>query len=204
MHSCRPVLDTGAGIILVRPNVLPASWQTYAEKLERTPRIKDANNNHLIANYAIHLYIDVGCAKVLDRLFVAEHLSVPCTLGTEFMDNQVEAIFTRLKKVMWQDHVGDVTRNSRRTPVLATLLANKWERSWEDQPAEVRACRQVRVKGRMEEWIWRPATPLASSPSRPTSAYAGTSQWQSPVALYLSFPMNHFWLRSATSDRTKP
>jgi len=25
MHSCRPVLDTGAGINLVRPNVLPAN-----------------------------------------------------------------------------------------------------------------------------------------------------------------------------------
>jgi len=146
MHSCLPVLDTGAAINLVRPNVLPANWQSYSEKLERTPRIKYANNNSLVANYAIHLYIDFGCAKVFDRFFVAKHLSVPCILGTEFMDNHVEAVFTRLKKVVWQDHVGDVTRNLRRAPILATLLANKWERSWEDQPAKVRACRQVRVK----------------------------------------------------------
>jgi len=153
MHSCRPVLDTGAGIHLVRPIVLPANWQSYAEKLERTPRIQDANNSRLIANYAIHLYIDVGCAKVIDRFFVAEHISVPCILGTEFMDNYVEAIFTLLKKVLWRDHVGDVSRNLRQTPILATLLANKWERSWEDKPAKVRACRQVRVKGRMEECV---------------------------------------------------
>jgi len=146
-------LDTGAGIILVRLKGLPANWQSDAEKLERTPRIKDANNNRLIADYATHLYIDVGCAKVFDRFFVAEHLLVPCILGTEFMDNHGEAIFTRLKKVMWQVHVGDVTRNLRRTTILATLFANKWERSWEDQPAKVRACRQVRVKGRMEEWV---------------------------------------------------
>jgi len=96
MHSCRPVLDTEAGIKLARPNVLRANWQSYAEKLERTPRIKDANNSRLIADYAIHLYIDVGCAKVFDRFFVAEHLSVPCFLGTEFIDNHVEAIFTCL------------------------------------------------------------------------------------------------------------
>ena len=82
MHSCRLVLGTEAGIKFVRPNVLPANWQSYAERLERTPRIKDAINNHLIANYAILLYIDVGCAKVCDRFFVAEHLSVPCILGT--------------------------------------------------------------------------------------------------------------------------
>jgi len=105
MHSCRPVLETGAGINLVRPNVLPANWQSYAEKLERTPRIKDAKKNRLIANYAIHLYIDVGCAKVFDRFFVAEHRSVPCILGTDFMDNHVEAIFTRLTKVVWKDHL---------------------------------------------------------------------------------------------------
>jgi len=97
----------------------------------------------------MHLYIDVGCAKVFYRFFVAEQLSVPCILCTEFMDNHVEAIFARLKKLACQDHVGDVTRNLRRTPTLAILLANKWERSWEDQPANVRACRQVRVKGRM-------------------------------------------------------
>ena len=126
MHSCRPVLDTGAGINLVRPHVLPANWQGYAEKLERTPRIKDANNNRLIENYAIYLYVDVGCAKAFDRFFGAEHLSVPCIFGTEFMDNHVEAIFTRLKRFVWQDHVGDVTRNLRRTPTLANLLANKW------------------------------------------------------------------------------
>jgi len=69
------------------------------------------------------------------------------------MDNHVEAIFTRLKKVLWQDNIGNDTRNLRRTPILATLLANKWERSCENPPAKVRARRQVRVKGRMEEWV---------------------------------------------------
>jgi len=55
MHSCRPVLDTGACINFVRPNVLLANWQSCAETFERTPRIKDAKSNRLIANYAIHL-----------------------------------------------------------------------------------------------------------------------------------------------------
>jgi len=153
MHSCCRALDTGAGIKVVRPNVLPAIWKSYSEKLKRTPRIKDANTNRVIETYARHLYIDVGCAEVLDRLFVAEYVPVPCVLGTEFMANHVAAIFTRLKKIVWHDHVGDVTRNLGRSPILATLLENKWERLWEDQPSKVRACRQVRVKGRMEEWV---------------------------------------------------
>ena len=85
MHRCRPVLDIGAGISLVRPNVLPANWKSYAETLERTPRIKDAKSNRLIANYALHLYIDVVCAKVFDGFFVAEHLSVPCIQGLRWI-----------------------------------------------------------------------------------------------------------------------
>jgi len=118
-------LETGSGNILERPNVLPSNWQRHAEKLQRTPRIKDSNNNRLIENYAIHLYVDFGWAKVFDRFFVAYHLLVPCILGSEFIENHVEAIFTRLKKFVWQDHVRDVIRDRRRTPILATLLANK-------------------------------------------------------------------------------
>jgi len=146
-------LDTGAAINVVRSIFLHANWKSYAERHERASRIKDASNNRLIENYAKHLYIDVGCAKVFDPISVTEHLSVPCILGTEFMDNHVEAIFTRLQKVVGQDHVGDITRNLRRAPILATLLSNKWERLWEDQPLKVRACRQVRVNGRMDEWV---------------------------------------------------
>jgi len=44
--------------------------------------------------------MDFGCGKVFDLFFVAEHLSVPCIFGTEFMDNDVEAIFTRRKKIV--------------------------------------------------------------------------------------------------------
>jgi len=95
------------------------------------------------------------------RLFlVAEHLSAPCIFCNELMDNHLEAIFTRLKMVVWQDHVGDVTGDQRRTPILSTLLANKWERSWENQPAKVRACLQVLLKRRMDEWVM----PTGASP----------------------------------------
>ena len=154
MHSCRPVLDTGAGLNLVRSNVLPANWRSYAEKLDRMPRIKDANNTRLVVQYAVYLYVDVGCVKVFDRFFVAAYLTVPCILGTAFMERHLEAIFTRLKTVVWQDHCGgETTRYQRRTPILATLVAKRWERSWEVQPAKVRACRQVRVNGQMEEWV---------------------------------------------------
>jgi len=55
MRSCRPVLDTGAGVNIVRTSVLPANWMAYDEDLTTLPRIRDANNNRLVKKYSIHL-----------------------------------------------------------------------------------------------------------------------------------------------------
>jgi len=55
MRSCRPVLNTGAGVNIVRASVLPANWMAYAENLNTLPRIRNANNNRLVTKYAIHL-----------------------------------------------------------------------------------------------------------------------------------------------------
>ena len=71
------------------------------------------------------------------------------------MDNHVEAMFTRLKMGMSQDHVGDVTRDRRRTPILATLLANKWDRSWEDQPTKRRRVAKCASKDAWRNGLWQ-------------------------------------------------
>jgi len=42
------------------------------------------------------------------------------------MENHVEDFFIRLKQVVSQDHDGEVTREERRTPILATLSDNMW------------------------------------------------------------------------------
>jgi len=51
MRSCRPVLDTGAGVNIVRISVLPAGWMAYAEKLTSLPPIRDTNNNRFVTKY---------------------------------------------------------------------------------------------------------------------------------------------------------
>jgi len=92
MRSCRPVLDTGAGVNIVRTSVLPANWMAYAEGLTTLPRIQDANNNRLVTKYAIHLYVDTGGVRLFDRCLVFGNLSVPCILGTEVIEQNIEGI----------------------------------------------------------------------------------------------------------------
>ena len=81
-----PCLDTGAGVNIVRTNVLPANWMAYAEELSTLPRIRDANNNRLVTKYAIHLYVDTGGVRLFHRFLVSDNLSVPGILGTEFIE----------------------------------------------------------------------------------------------------------------------
>ena len=100
MRSCRPVLDMGAGVNIVRASVLPANWMAYAERLTTLPRIRDANNNRLVTNYVIHVYVDTGGVRLFHRFFVPDNLSVPCILGTELIEQIIEAILPRLRKIV--------------------------------------------------------------------------------------------------------
>jgi len=153
MRSCRPVLDTGAGVNIVRTSVLPANWMAYDEELTTLPRIRDANNNRLVTKYAIHLYVDTGCVRLFDRFLVSDNLSVPCILGTVFIEQNIEAILPRFRKIVWQEHVRCTEERPRPTPILACLNDSAWDRYWKDKPARVRACKQVLVDGQQEEWI---------------------------------------------------
>jgi len=69
-----------------------------AEELTTLPRIGGSNNNHLVTKYAIHLYVDTGGVRLLDRFLVSDNLSVPCILGTEFIEQNIERIFPRLAR----------------------------------------------------------------------------------------------------------
>jgi len=153
MRSCRPVPDTGARVNIVQTSVLPANWMAYAEELTTLPRIQDANNNRLVAKYAIHLHVDTGGVRLFDRLLVSDNLSVPRILGTLFIEQNIEAILPCLRKIVWQEHVRCTEELPRPMPILAYLNDRAWDRHWQDKPARVRACKQVRVNGHQEEGI---------------------------------------------------
>jgi len=153
IRSCRPVLDTRAGVNIVRTSVLPANWMAYAEELTTLPRIRDANNNRLVTKLAIHLYEDTGGVRLFDRFLVSDNFSVPCILGTVFIEQNIEGILPRLRKIFWQEHVRCTEELPRPTPILACLKESAWDRHWQDKSAMVGACKQVLVHGHKEEWI---------------------------------------------------
>jgi len=160
MRSGRPVLDTGAGVNIVRTSVLPANWMAYAEELTALPRIRDANNNRLVTKYAIHLYVDTGGVRLFDRFLVSDNLSVLCILGTEFIEQNIEAILPRLRKIVWQEHVRCTEELLRPTPILACLNDSAWDRHWQDKPARVRACNRYVSTDNKRSGSWPHATPL--------------------------------------------
>jgi len=125
----------------------------YTEELTTLPRIRDANDNRLVTKYAIHLYVDNGSVRLFDRFLVSDNLSIPCILGTEFIEQNIEAILPRLRKIVWQEHVRCKEELPRPTPILACLNDGAWDRHWQEKPARVRAYKQVRVDGQQEEWI---------------------------------------------------
>jgi len=153
LRSCRPVLDTGAGVNILRTSVLPANWMAYAEKLTTLPRIRNANNNRLVTKHAIHLYVDTGGVRLFDRYLVSDNLSVPCILGTEFIEQNIAVILPHLRKIVWQEHVRCTDELPRPTPILDCLNDSAWDRHWQDKPVRVRADKQVRVDEQQEEWI---------------------------------------------------
>jgi len=153
LRSCRPVLDTGAGVNILRTSVLPANWMAYAEKLTTLPRIRNANNNRLVTKHAIHLYVDTGGVRLFDRYPVSDNLSVPCILGTEFIEQNIAVILPHLRKIVWQEHVRCTDELPRPTPILDCLNDSAWDRHWQDKPVRVRADKQVRVDEQQEEWI---------------------------------------------------
>ena len=145
MQSCRPVPDTGAGVNIMRNSVLPTNWMACAEKLTTLPRIQDANNNRLVTKYAIHLYVDTGGVRHFDRFLVSDNWSVPCILGTEFIEQNIEEILPCLREIVWQEHVRCTEELPRPSTILACLNDSAWDRHWQDELAGVRACKQVRV-----------------------------------------------------------
>jgi len=153
MRSCRPVLDTGAGVNIVRTSVLPANWMDYAEKFTTLPRIRDANNNRLVTKHAIHLYVDTEGVRQFDRFLVSDTFSVQCILGTVFIEQNIEAILPRLRNVVWKEDVRCMEGLPRPTPILACLNDSACDRHWQDKPERVRDCKPVRVNGHQEEWI---------------------------------------------------
>ena len=48
------------------------------QPLTTLPRIRDANNNRLVTQYAMHVYVDTGGVRLFDCFLASDNLSVSC------------------------------------------------------------------------------------------------------------------------------
>jgi len=74
------------------------------------------------------MYVDTEGVRILDRFLFSDNLSVPCILGTEFIERNIEAILPRLRKIFWQEHVHCTEELPQPMPILACLNDSAWDR----------------------------------------------------------------------------
>jgi len=88
------VVDTGAGLNLVRRNALAPDWlpQVLTSQKEEQVRLRDANNALLRISGTVTLWLQTGARIVPVPFFVVDDLSVPVILGCTSIDDNAHAI----------------------------------------------------------------------------------------------------------------
>jgi len=105
------VLDTGASLSLIRESCLPTAWKKgTVERPHPGMKIVDANGNRVKPTAVVLLYVQVGRSTVRQRFLVVPNLSVPCILGCDFIDREVENISPKHRYIIMGDgervHIG--------------------------------------------------------------------------------------------------
>ena len=93
------MLDTGAGINLVRDDVLPENWERMLLPGVALPRITNASGRRMPARGVIILYVQVGNLVKRVRFYVTPGLGVPCILGCTFINLHVRSIHPKERRV---------------------------------------------------------------------------------------------------------
>ena len=106
MRTAHITLDTGAGVNIIRQNLLPADWQRYRMRDVSLPALGDANGHRLSLLGAVRLRIRFGNFVYHTVFYVANRLAVPAILGTVFLNRYVVAIRCMEQRI--QFHQGPV------------------------------------------------------------------------------------------------
>jgi len=93
------VLDTGAGYNVIRRNALPPGWEQYVTTSKGLPSLGDAGGHTLNIQHEVVLRVRFGNSLYRVAFLVAEKLSVPVILGTQFTNRHVDAIRCMLGRV---------------------------------------------------------------------------------------------------------
>ena len=116
LRAMHPTLDTGAGVNLIREDMLPQDWRRFAFREARRPRVVDANGNPLLLRAFLYLFVDTGAIKMMALFHVTPRMAVPDIPGIRFINEHVLSIYPRRHRVYWA-HTQAPTNPS--TPVLS-------------------------------------------------------------------------------------
>ena len=86
------LLDTGSAYNVIRSNVLPKGWQAFITSSGALPELGDAGGHRIKLAHEVILRVRFGNSLYRVAFLVAEKLSVPIILGTQFANRHVDAI----------------------------------------------------------------------------------------------------------------
>ena len=92
MRSFNIVLDTGAGINVIKTSALPVGWENHLIEGADLPELGDANGKPLKLQGAIRLRVRFRNSVFLTTFVIADRLAVDIILGTCFLNKHVRAI----------------------------------------------------------------------------------------------------------------
>jgi hypothetical protein len=101
MQPIDAAFDTCASCYTIRHDVLPSG--VTIRPCEMKPRLVDANGSAIMFQGVASVRLQVGGLSMLIEFLVAQQLSVPVILGTSFIDENVEAIFPRERRIVLRD-----------------------------------------------------------------------------------------------------
>jgi hypothetical protein len=99
LYPLQAVLDTRAGINLVRDDILPAHWENMVLPDVSLPRIINSSGLRMPARGFLILYVQMGHLLKRVRFYVTPGLGVPCILGCTFINLHVEIIHPKARQV---------------------------------------------------------------------------------------------------------
>ena len=97
----RAVLDTGAAPVIVRRGALP--YDVDLGVLKQPPLLFDAQRKAISVLGVVTGHVKMGSGEYLVEALVAEELSVDLLLGTQFIDQHIQVINSRRRKVLMSE-----------------------------------------------------------------------------------------------------
>jgi Retroviral aspartyl protease len=103
LSPTRDIPDTGAGLNLVRSNLLPDDWERLRVHTAPSLPIVGAGGRRLRQKGTVTIFVELGKLRVKAQFLVVEGLATECILGCQFIKRHVDAILPKEKIVRLSD-----------------------------------------------------------------------------------------------------